>query len=221
MTKRSLFACLLATSGIALSLLNALTGCNLAGGAYPEKGGPKFLMEQGFSALLAERVVQGDPLEPAELESLGKLRNQNVHFLLARNPHLPPSAIDRFIRDRDDFVRSGAARNPSLTEQHIETLMNDSSHTVLIGLAGNPILTDERQMWLHRNDRITLVYFAMNPNCAKPLRDAILRSDDADAKYWLKVTADWTEQGIFAKGADGRWKRDRVSHSARVLTSAR
>lgn len=220
MTKRFLFVGLLATCGMAWSFLNMLTGCNLAGGAYPEKGGPKFLIEHGFSELLAERVVQGDPLEPTELESLGKLRDQNVRFLLARNPHLPPRVIDRFVRDRDDFVRSGAAQNSSLTEQNIEALMNDFSHTVLIGLAGNPILTDERQMRLHRLDRIGLVYFAMNPNCAKTLRDAILRSEDSDAKYWLKVTGDWIEQGIFAKGSDGRWKRNRISHSARVLTSA-
>lgn len=219
MTQRSPTLCFLAACSLAVSLQMTLTSCNLAGGAYPEKGGPKFLIEHGFSELLAERVVQGDALEPAELESLSKLNNINVHFLLARNPHLPPSAIARFVRDRDDFVRSGAAQNSSLNEQHIESLMNDFSHTVLIGLAGNPILSDERQMQLRRINRIGLSYFAMNPNCAKDLRDAILASEDSDAKYWLKVTNDWIEQGIFAKGADGRWKRKKVSHSPRVLTA--
>lgn len=204
---------------IAWCLISALTGCNIAGGAHPEKNGATFLAEQGFPALLAERVVQGDALEPAEIAALSRLRDENVRFLLGRNPHLPSEAVDLFIRDRNDFVRSGAARNSNLTLRQIETLMNDLSHTVLIGLAENPSVSEEHQMRLHQQRRIGLLYFAMNPNCARPLRDAVLNSDNADAKYWLKVTQDWIAQGIFVKGSDGRWKRDRVSHSPRELTA--
>jgi hypothetical protein len=219
MTHRPMILSTLSACGVAWFLASALTGCNIAGGAYPEKDGPKFLTEHGISNLLAERVVQGDPLDPAELECVGSFRDLNVRFLLARNPHLPPETVDRFIRDRNDFVRSGAARNSNLTALQIETLLNDSSHTVLSAIAQNPVLSDELQMRLHRTRRISLLYFAMNPNCAAPLRDAILGSQESDAKYWLKVTQEWIAEGIFVKGSDGRWKRNRVSQSPRELTA--
>jgi hypothetical protein len=156
--------------------------------AWPERDGATALRNRGFGEDLVERVVEGQPLESGELEELGRIDDENVAFLLARNPSLPLDRVDHYSKSRNDFIRSGLARNPALPEDVVAVLMRDPSHTVWTGLAANPGLAAKTLMQLRELHDLEWSWFAMNPACPPEVEQAIRASGDADAIQWLERT---------------------------------
>ena len=141
--------------------------------AWPERDGAAVLRNRGFGADLMQRVVEGQPLDPDQIERLACIGDENVDFLLARNPSLPRDRMDDYSKSRNDFVRSGLARNPALPENLVSALALDPSHTVWTGLAANPGLDAKTLMHLHEAHDLGWSWFAMNPACPPEIERAI------------------------------------------------
>ncbi len=178
---------------VRILLIGALLGgCDfqIAGPAYPEKNGGKFLAEHGYSPELIRAVVERMPLEHERVVEFTAIRSTDVRFLVASNPHLTPEEIALYMRDRDDFARSGTAWNRNLSTRQMLALMQDTSHTVYCGLARNPAVPSDLLLKLHAERKPGLVWFALNPQCPVEIKDEIEKSNDDLAKHWLKFNED-------------------------------
>ncbi len=187
--------------------LTILCGCDFAGPAYPKKNGPKFLVENGYSSSVVDAVKNGKKLTPELVIKLSKVKNSDVRFLVASNRHLTEEQINLFLNDKNDFARSGTATNSNLTKEQMLTIMNDRSHTVYSKLAGNPSVPENLLLKLHKKEKLTLLWFSMNPNCPEIIKKKIHNSNDELAKKWLQIINDWKKNGTYLKGTDGRWKK--------------
>ena len=182
-----------------------LSGCNIAGPAYPERDGREYLETHGYPTSLVDRVVNEMPLSHPEVLELSKCRSTDVRFLVARNANLTHGEIDLFIHDKNDFARSGTACNMNLSPSQIDLLTDDPSHTVYCKLAGNTALSDEALLRLHKKRNPGILWFALNPNCPASIRQEIVNSDDALAKHWLDIVNGWKKDGCYKLKDDGRW----------------
>ncbi len=171
------------------SALCLLAGC--FGPAYPEKYGAAYLEAHGYSPELIANIVQYGTLPTNQLDELCGIKNKDVKFLLARNPHLPVLYLLRFSDDRDDFVRSGVALNTAISSEVIEKLFHDKSPTVCDTLAENPALPQAVLLRLHHERNPALECFAMNSNCPPEIKQEILKSNDALAQQWLRNVESW------------------------------
>ncbi|MEM7165161.1 MAG: hypothetical protein AAF581_06825 [Planctomycetota bacterium] len=170
-----------------MAVVVLLAGCVNSPG-WPERDGAKRLRRAGYDGATITKIIQGRPLPETVCHDLESIRNQDVGFLLARNPHLGIEQMTRLSRRKNDFVRAGLARNPSLTAELIDTLRNDSSHTVWIGLAANPSLETKALLELRKQHGLDWSWFAMNPACPAQIVEKIRHSGDKKALYWLDRT---------------------------------
>ena len=182
-----------------------LAGCNIAGPAYPERDGRKYLEDHGHPVSFVDRVVNGEKLDHAEVLGLSKCGSAAVRFLVARNPHLKHDEIDLFIHDKNDFARSGTACNTNLSPSQIGILTDDPSHTVYCKLAGNTALSEDALLRIHTKRNPGTLWFASNPNCPDSIRQEIVTSGDALAKHWLDTIDGWKRDGVYKQKDDGRW----------------
>lgn len=172
---------------VSLAVGLVIVGCVNKPG-WPERDGAKRLRGTGIDAATVERVVQGRKLDQATQARIEKIRNQDVGFLLARNPSLDQSRMRRLSKHRNDFVRSGVARNPALPRELVSELRDDASHTVWVGLAANPSLAAGTLLLLKQERDLEWYWFAMNPACPPEIVAEMERAGDAEALRWLKRT---------------------------------
>ena len=190
---------------IATIAVSLLAGCNIAGPAYPERDGRKYLENHGSRSSFVDRVVGGEKLDHSEVLELSKCPSTDVRYLVARNPNLTCEEIGIFIHDKNDFVRSGAACNTSVSLGQIDILTGDSSHTVYCQLAGNTSLSEEALLSIHKKRNPGILWFALNPNCPDAIRQEIVISHDDLAKHWLLVMDGWKREGVYRQNDKGRW----------------
>ena len=196
---------------ITVIVILAFTACLLfarsvvAGSAYPEKNGGKYLEARGYSTAFVARLIKGERLEPSEVITFSKSKSSDVRYLVARNPTLTASQIDFFIAHRDDFTRSGAASNLTLSASQIEILTDDRSHTVFASLAQNPALSKSALLRVHTKRNPGLLWFAMNPNCPDSIEKEIAASHDTLAINWLEITRKRKNEDFYGKDKNGRW----------------
>jgi hypothetical protein len=186
-----------------------LTGCNIAGPAYPKRDGQKYLQDHGYPTSFVDQVINEGKLDHSKVLELSNCKSTDVRFLVARNPNLTHDEIDIFIRDKNAFARSGAACNTSLSSSQIDILTDDPSHTVYCKLAGNTSLSEDALLQIHKKRNPGILWFAMNPNCPDSIRQDIERSNDDLAKRWLDITDGWKKDGVYLKRNDGRWYKPR------------
>jgi len=189
-----------------LSMGVFLSGCQIAGPAYPEKNGRTYLEKRGYPDDLISRLADGGKLSASEVRELQASGSPDVRFLVARNPSLTPGQLAVSIADKDDFTRSGVARNANLSPSQIARLTHDESHTVYAALAGNPALSDAELLRIREERHLADLWFAMNPNCPASIRRSILASDDSSAKHWLKIVDGWKKDGRYVRDPKGRWR---------------
>jgi hypothetical protein len=165
-------------------MLCLLTGC--FGPPLPEKYGSIYLKAHGYSPELIAAIVQYETLPTNRLDELCSIKNKDVKFLLARNPHLPFKYLQYYSNDQDDFIRSGLALNTAISSELIEKLSMDKSQTVCDSLAENSAVPQDVLLRLYRERKPALVCFAINSNCPPEIKQEILKSNDALAQQWLR-----------------------------------
>lgn len=173
-----------------------MISCGLAGPAYPNKNGAKYLQEKGYSKTIIEAVISISNLDVLEFERLAKEASTDVRFLIAQNPYISKNILIRMASDESDFVRGGAALNSNLSAELIEKLSSDPSHTTRLYVARNPHIPEHYLLDLYVNGKMELQWFAMNPKCPEILKQKMIDQNDEGALHWLEVTkkhSDWLE----------------------------
>jgi hypothetical protein len=173
-------------------MLFLLTGC--FGPPLPEKYGGIYLKAHGYSPELIAAIVQYGTLPANRLDELCSIKNKDVKFLLARNPHLPFKYMQYYSNDEDDFIRSGLALNTAISSELVEKLFADKSQTVCDSLAENSAVPQDVLLRLYRERKPALVCFAINSNCPPEIKQEILKSNDALAQQWLRNVESWNKK---------------------------
>lgn len=186
-----------------LAFLSAalLAGCLQIGPAYPEKDGRAYLSSNGYSEQEIDLILNLDDMDPSLAEKAAKEDSVDVRFLVAKNPHVSKELLMQLSVDKSDFVRGGVGCNQAITPDLIKQLRSDASHTTRLYLCRNPSVPEEDLWYLHKEMKMDLVWFAMNPKCPPGIQDLIREKGDERAKHWLKVTQEQIEQGDPADGS--------------------
>jgi hypothetical protein len=142
---------------MAFLMLFLLTGC--FGPPLPEKYGGIYLRAHGYSPELIAAIVQYGVLPTNRLDELCSIKNKDVRFLLARNPHLPFKYMQYYSNDEDDFIRSGLAHNTAISSGLVQKLFKDKSQTVCDSLAENSAVPQDVLLRLYRERKPALVCF--------------------------------------------------------------
>lgn len=158
--------------------------------ATPAVDAEKFL-KQG-NAVPSEAVsalVSGRRLTHEQIKKFAQSESDDVRFMVAKNSSLDVAELNVLVRDREAFVRGGAASNLKISERQALTLSRDDSHTVYASLAKNPATPEYILLDLRKNRKLGLIFFAMNPECPKNIREEIRESDNKSAKHWLTINS--------------------------------
>jgi hypothetical protein len=182
--------------GLSFALALGLTACN-APPIY-ETQAHEYLEKQGVTNDLIVRLEERKPLTESEAVMLEQFGNKTllhllpgnpitaVLHLLASNPSVPISMIERLAANRDEEVRWGVAYNPSAPIKLLLPLRTPGKYsTTNEYLARNPRIPTEVLVEMYRNKEANWVGFAMNPNCpADLMREIAGQGNDLD-RTWL------------------------------------
>lgn len=181
---------------ISVSLAFALSACN----APPMYGAraQQYLKTQGVSNDLILRLLERRALSESEammLERFGDHWFQQllpgnpitaVLHLLASNPSIPTSMIERLAGSSDEEVRRAVAYNPSTPIETLKSFRTPGAYSLMNeSLARNPRMPADVLTDMYRNREANKASFAMNPGCPPELMREIAEHEGDFERTWL------------------------------------
>jgi len=165
-------------------LLLLLTACDDA--ALYNMHARDFLVEQGVSDEVIERLIMQAALEPEVIEILSEYENSSVLHLVAANPGASLQVLEKLARHEDIEVRLGVAENPNTPLELLLGLRTPGRYTALnTALARNPALPPEILQDMYRQRESLLSSFAMNPHTPPDVLRAIAHDGEDLDRVWL------------------------------------
>lgn len=167
-----------------VTLLLLLTACDDA--ELYNMHARDFLVQQGVSDEVIERLIMQAALEPEVIEILGGYENSSVLHLVAANPGTPLQVLEKLARHEDMNVRLGVAVNPNTPLELLLGLRTPGRYSVLnTALARNPELPPGILLDMYQQHESLLSSFAMNPHTPPEVLRAIARDGEDLDRVWL------------------------------------
>lgn len=162
-----------------------------------EVGAEKFLQKEKVDPNLIEKLNEIKPLTESEAIQLSKYDNIAVLLMLARNPSIPKSLLQKLSKHKNEEVRWGVAYNKntplevllSYRTKGVYTIMNDC-------IAQNPKISQKMLLEMYRHDEASLTGIAENPNCPVELMKIILEKGDELEKATLARNPNITDDMV-------------------------
>lgn len=177
---------ILLASFSAFTFLLYLMGTNM-GPPRIKQNAEAYLRSIGAPSKLIWALWNSTEINASDIDYLLSVPDPSVRYLLAMNSSLSKEQRLLLWNDPDEKVKCGVAANRALTREEIECIIRANIKSTFNYLATNRSVPQDILLDLFYSKKAdSLFSFALNPNCPEEIKEVIRKSNNYNAKSYLK-----------------------------------